>query len=239
MRSSARLWAAVGLLAALLAMAAGAVAAPPFGEAPPPPPAVDVRAPAPAATSSPSPTPSPLPAVTWRRSQARGLPTAGTLRRGVRLPPEGAHHVTWDPVLRRFPNRAWRRWGTDRLVRTLLAVLAEYRRANPRAPRVAVGDLSRPQGGEFGRRFGGLGHMSHQNGLDVDVYYPRRDGLPLRPARPGQVDRRLAQALVDGFVDAGAELVFVGPRVRLRGPSRVVQPLVHHDDHLHVRLPAK
>ncbi len=100
-----------------------------------------------------------------------------------------------------------------------------------------VGDLSRPQGGVFDRRYGGLGHASHQNGLDVDVYYPRRDGLPLAPVRPGQVDRRLAQDLVDRFVAAGAEKVFVGPRLGLRGPRRVVQRLVHHNDHLHVRIP--
>jgi len=238
--SRLRAWAALGLLASLLAAAAALAIAGRSPEPAPSPAALAPRPPAPSApATAPSPTPTPLPTITWRRSRALGVHTAGRLRRGVRLPPVGEHHVTWDPVLRRSPNRAWRRWGTDRLVRTLLAVLAGYRAAHPGAPRVAVGDLSRPQGGEFGRRFGGLGHVSHQNGLDVDVYYPRRDGLPRRPARPGQVDRRLAQALVDGFVAAGAEYVFVGPRLRLRGPARVVQPLVHHDDHLHVRLPPK
>ena len=45
-------------------------------------------------------------------------------------------------------------------------------------------------------RFGGLGHVSHQNGLDADVYYPRMDGLERRPYRPSQVDRALAQDLL-------------------------------------------
>ena len=67
--------------------------------------------------------------------------------------------------------------------------------------------------------------------------YPRRDGLVRAPWKPSQVDRREAQDLVDRFVAAGAQKVFVGPRLRLRGPRRVVVPLVHHDDHLHVRLP--
>jgi hypothetical protein len=44
---------------------------------------------------------------------------------------------------------------------------------------------------------------------------------------------------VDRFVAAGAEKVFVGPRLGLRGPRRVVQPLAYHDDHLHVRLPKR
>jgi murein endopeptidase len=170
-------------------------------------------------------------------SLALGTATAGRLRHGRLLPASGPGFVTWDPVLARRPNRAWRRWGTDRLVRVVQTVLADYRRAHPTAPPVLVGDLSRRHGGVFDRRFGGLGHRSHQNGLDVDLYYPRRDRRLREPRTPGQVDRRLAQDLVDRFVAAGAQLVFVGPRVRLRGPRRVVQPLVHHDDHLHVRLP--
>jgi murein endopeptidase len=99
-----------------------------------------------------------------------------------------------------------------------------------------VSDLSRPHGGGFGRRYGGLGHASHQNGLDADVLYPRRDGLERRAYAPHLVDRRLAQDLVDRFVKAGARYVFVGPRVGLRGRRGVVMRLVHHDDHLHVRL---
>ena len=99
-----------------------------------------------------------------------------------------------------------------------------------------VGDLSRPRGGDFGPRYGGIGHASHQNGLDVDVYYPRRDGRLGVARRPEQVDRAAAQRLVDAFVRAGAQRIFVGPSLALHGPPRVVSPLVHHDDHLHVRL---
>jgi murein endopeptidase len=83
---------------------------------------------------------------------------------------------------------------------------------------------------------GGLGHLSHQNGLDVDIYYPRLDGLERAARRPDQVDRVLAQELVDRFVNFGAVKVFVGPRVHLSGRRSVVTPLVYHDDHLHVRL---
>jgi murein endopeptidase len=136
-----------------------------------------------------------------------------------------------------MPNRPWRRWGTEELVDLVQDVTGAFAIRHPDAPPLLVGDLSRPYGGEFGRRFGGLGHASHQNGLDADVSYPRRDGLLRSARRPGQVDRALAQDLVDRFVAAGAEKVFVGPRLGLTGPRRVVVPLVHHDDHLHVRIP--
>ena len=174
--------------------------------------------------------------IAWRRSRAVGRANAGRLVHGVLLPAEGPDWFTWDPVLKRSPNRTWRRWGTDRLVRTLLRVLRAYRAAHPGVPRVGIGDLSRPHGGYFGRRFGGLGHASHQNGLDVDVLYPRRDRRELRPYAPRQVDRALAQDLVDRFAAAGVQYVFVGPRLGLRGKAGVVEELVHHDDHMHVRL---
>jgi len=174
----------------------------------------------------------------WRRSQALGAPWAGCLLGGVRLPREGSYFFTWDPVLKRSPNRAWRRWGSDRLVRVLLGVLRDFAAAHPRAARVGVGDLSRPAGGDFGVRFGGLGHVSHQNGLDVDVYYPRRDRAERPPARPDQIDVRLAQELVDRFLARGAAKVFVGPRTPLHGPPQIVQKLAHHDNHLHVRIRA-
>jgi murein endopeptidase len=178
------------------------------------------------------------PAVVWRDSRAVGLPTDGRLVRGVQLPAEGLDFFTWDPVNRMSPNREWRRWGTARLVRIVLDVLADHRLAHPDAPRVGVGDLSRPRGGHFGREYGGIGHVSHQNGLDVDVYYPRTDKGERQARGPGQVDQKLSQDLVDRFVAAGARHVFTGPRLSLRGPPRIVQKLAHHDDHLHVRLGA-
>jgi murein endopeptidase len=150
----------------------------------------------------------PAPRVDWRDSVAVGAPEAGTLVRGVRLPAEGRVYFTWDPVLRRRPDRDWRRWGTDDLVRTTLRVLRAFARAHPGAPRVGVGDLSLPEGGYFGPEVGGgIGHATHQNGLDVDVYYPRLDRRERPPRLPGQVDLRLAQDLVDRFVAGGATTV--------------------------------
>ena len=177
--------------------------------------------------------PKPEPAIEWRRSVSLGEPAGGRLVRGVKLPAEGEHFFSWDPLLHRVPNRAGRRWGGDRLVRLLLRIVAEYAAAHPEAPRVGIGDLSRRRGGPFGPV-----HATHQNGLDADVYYPRRDGAERPPLRVSQIDRRLAQDLVDRFVAAGVDLVYVGPNTGFRGPRGVVQVLWNHDNHLHVRIRA-
>ena len=171
-----------------------------------------------------------------QRSRPLGLPWAGALVGGVRLPAQGKHFFTWDPVLRRSPDRAWRRYGTERLVRCVLRVVDGFAAAHPSASRVGIGDLSRPHGGDFGLRYGWPGHVSHQNGVDVDVYYPRRDGRERPPESSAQIARPLAQDLVDRFVRAGAVRIFVGPNTRLRGPDRIVQVLANHDNHLHVRI---
>jgi hypothetical protein len=174
--------------------------------------------------------------VHWHRSHSLGLPFAGRLVNGVQLPVRGRGFETWDPVLKRSPDRGWRRWGSDRLVSIVLRVVRAYRAAHPLAPPVLIGDLSRPHGGNFDRRFGGLGHASHQNGLDVDVYYPRLDRRLRAPTSVRQIDSRLAQDLLDRFLDAGATRIFVGPHTTLRGPRRIVFRLVHHDNHMHVRI---
>ena len=101
--------------------------------------------------------------VQWRGSVAAGKPWRGALFRGVQLPGEGTDFFTWDFPWRTVPNRPWRRWATDRTIIAILGVLAEYRAAHPGAGRIGIADLSRPHGGDFGKRFGGLGHAS-QNG---------------------------------------------------------------------------
>jgi murein endopeptidase len=111
-----------------------------------------------------------------------------------------------------------------------------YHASHPNEARVAVGDLSRPHGGNFGPQFGYIGHVSHQNGLDVDVYYPRADGRERAPRDASEIDPELSQELLDRFLEAGASTIFVGPNTHLTGPAGVVMPLANHDNHMHVRI---
>ena len=178
--------------------------------------------------------------IGWRNSKPLGKPfRKGRLVRGVQLPSEGDFFFTWDFAFGSSPNAGWRRWGSDGTIRVLLTVLCEFRLAHPDAPRIGVGDVARTRGGFFGSKFGSLGHASHQNGLDFDVLYPRIDRLEAAPASRSQIDRSLSQDLVNRFVAAGAQFVFVGPKTGLTGPKGVVEGLIDHDDQFHVRLPRR
>jgi Penicillin-insensitive murein endopeptidase len=170
--------------------------------------------------------------VEWRRGASLGLPFSGSLVNGTQLPVEGSNWVTWNPATDSSPNEPARLYGHERTIRTILSVLAAYRAVHPAAPRVVVGDISFRHGRTMDQ------HVSHQNGLDVDVYYPRLDRRLSAPIASGQIDRRLAQDLLDRFVAAGAQIVFVGYSTRLHGPSGVVVPYPRHENHMHVRFPA-
>ena len=82
-----------------------------------------------------------------------------------------------------------------------------------------------------------VGHVSHQNGLDVDIRLPRRDGAEAG-AGPATYDRALTQAVVDRLVAQGASLVLVGPSLDVHGPSGIVMTWPNHDDHIHARWAA-
>ena len=166
-------------------------------------------------------------------SRAIGKPWNGRLECGQRLPVASVDYTTWDNALKRPLNRPWRRYGTRKLVAITERVAADYRLRW--GTRLVIGDLSRTHGGPFGPEFGGSGHNSHQNGLDVDIYYPRRDQLDLPPFKIRDVDRERAQWLVDR-VEQDAKIAFIGPNVGLRRTSKKVEYLIHHDNHVHLRI---
>ncbi len=171
------------------------------------------------------------PPVVWRHATSTGVPWSGGLINGTQFPIAGPNWVTWNPVTDSVPNAPERLYGNERTIRILIEVIDAYRAANPGAPQVVVGDISREGGGGFFDE-----HLSHQNGLDVDVYYPRLDGVLADPGSPDRIDHQLAQDLVDRFVAAGAQMVLVGPSTGLTGPGGVVIPYANHDNHMHVRF---
>jgi penicillin-insensitive murein endopeptidase len=117
--------------------------------------------------------------------------------------------------------------------------------------------MAQPRGGPAT-----FGHASHQNGLDVDIWYKampdrtlsvgERDKIPLESvlADPGHVNPQLwtaadAQLLRRAASYPTVERIFVHPAIKkalcdLPGEDRAylrkLKPMWGHDDHFHVRL---
>lgn len=231
--------AAVAVVMAACVAVLGVVGARTFAQTPlPPVPTVTAMPTGPVPVPPPTaPAPVAQPAAPTGPSRAIGQPWHGRLVNGEQLPEVSGDWLTWDPVLKQIPNRSERRWGTAKLIATIKRVLASWHLAHPEMPQLLIGDLSRPHGGVFDERYGGLGHASHQNGLDADIYYPRADHRLLAAYKPDLIDRPLAQDLLDRFVAAGAQMVFVGYSTGLHGPAGVVIPYAGHENHMHVRFP--
>jgi murein endopeptidase len=183
--------------------------------------------PGPAMADAPQGRPLPsLPNCHREPSRSFGTPGHGRLEHGVLFPANGPDHFAWNFREQRIGGSDRTRWGNCRVVRAVLHGIAVYRRRNPDAPLVAVGDMGLRHGGPI------AGHATHQNGRQIDLYYPRRDHRRREPPKVRLVDMRLARELIGAMLDAGAYRVLVGPHIRIPTSARVVR-WPNHDNHLH------
>jgi len=103
----------------------------------------------------------------------RGSFRGGALVGGARVPDEGLdHYLLFPPRCGGAAVAQANAWGHPDVVATVLDVVREVRRAVPGAQRLPVGELSGPAGGKIPH------HLSHQNGLDVDIFFGRRNATP-------------------------------------------------------------
>src|SRR5258708_5406924 len=105
-------------------------------------------------------TPSPGP------TQSIGFYSAGCLQGAKALPLDGPGYE----AIRVSRNRYWGQPVTLQFIETL----SEKVRALGQSP-LYIGDIGQPRGGPSP-----IGHASHQNGLDADIWYERQPG-PRRP----------------------------------------------------------
>lgn len=180
-------------------------------------------------------------------SEAIGSAAAGCLRGAEALPLNGEGYQ----VLRPDRNRAWGHPRTVAFVRTLAGKThAEG------GPLLLIGDMAQPRGGPLP-----FGHASHQNGLDVDIWFRLAD-RPLGPAdlahpkplsmiRGNRVDplhwgADQARLLELAATSPGIDRIFVNPAIKFalcrrlapdqRGWLAKLRPWWGHDEHFHVRL---
>lgn len=175
-----------------------------------------------------------------------GSPAAGCIAGAVALPAEGEGYQVLRPQRNRF-------WGHPRTIGFIRGL--GHQAASAGFGPFLVGDMSQPRGGPMA-----FGHGSHQNGLDVDIWF-RLPGGALSPddlARPVPISmvkgtginpatwtashlRLLENAALSPEVDR----IFVNPPIkaeacRVAGGDRVwlrkLRPWWGHDEHFHVRL---
>jgi penicillin-insensitive murein endopeptidase len=151
-----------------------------------------------------------------------------------------------------------RTWGTPELV-AFVKKLARDTKARDGWPGLLVGDLGQPRGGPTPSD-----HSSHQNGLDVDLWFapmpfPRldageRETMPLQsvlvPGSSYEVDMMRFPQGLDRVLRRAAsypevQRILVNPGIKKilcerAGGDRAwlskVRPWYGHDDHMHVRL---
>ncbi|MCR6632086.1 MAG: penicillin-insensitive murein endopeptidase [Magnetospirillum sp.] len=179
-------------------------------------------------------------------AQSIGSPAAGCIAGAVALPQDGEGYQ----VLRPQRNRFWAHPRTVAFIQSLGHAAA----AQGFGP-LLIGDLGQPRGGPMS-----FGHGSHQNGLDVDIWF-RLSGQPLDEeglARPEPVSmvsgtkvnpatwtdthlRLLKLAAASPEVDR----IFVNPPIKAEACRRAggdrawlakLRPWWGHDEHFHVRL---
>jgi penicillin-insensitive murein endopeptidase len=110
---------------------------------------------------------------TRKFSQAVGVYTKGILEKPDTLPLIGDGFKK----IFQFRNRAH---GTLDLISIVMAASKEIHRDFPAVERVQIGDMTDKDGGQQG------GHFSHQNGLDADIVFFRKDRREMDPGVQGR-----------------------------------------------------
>lgn len=141
--------------------------------------------------------------------QAIGFYSNGQLANGTDLPLETAG------VLKVFRNGD-AGWGTDLLVNTILDVGDDLNSSFPDGERLHVADLSTRYGGESSR------HASHQNGLDVDLGYFRKDHWEADPdAESGVLPNFVVKGKVIDNFDTKRNWQIIKKFVKTKKVSRI------------------
>jgi penicillin-insensitive murein endopeptidase len=187
-------------------------------------------------------TPSPGP------TQSIGFYSAGCLQGAKALPLDGPGYE----AIRISRNRYWGQPVTLRFIE----MLSDKIKALGQAP-LYIGDVGQPRGGPSP-----IGHASHQNGLDADIWYERqpgprqppaeRENPRLRPLVTGDrtLDDTVFNAQHVALIRTAAEMpnldrMFVNRWIKARLCQTTagerswlhkVVPWYGHDDHFHVRL---
>ncbi len=128
-----------------------------------------------------------------------------------------------------YDNDGQHHYGRSSTIQAIVHICEQWAKKHPNAPRIGVGDISLPNGGDTPR------HASHEEGVDVDFSLVTNNGRE-EPSnwRAGNYSRELTQA----FISLITNNPVLPPRVILFNDGNVkgVQYHAGHDDHIHVRF---
>jgi len=175
-------------------------------------------------------------------SIAHGTPTDGWLEGGINLPDEGRgyyHHYGIDPVDRDD-------WGTLTLINMVEGGGRNWMEWYFN-PRIGILDMSLQNGGPFTNYYDPdeLDHVSHQNGLDVDLRYVRNDnheiGLDISGSDTIYYDHDRTVTMLNGLIEAEGVIILIILHPNSGIPERTeplpaIEHRQDHYDHIHVRI---
>lgn len=162
-------------------------------------------------------------------SLARGTVSSGSLTNGLRI----ANNGTGYQYYRGGDLEDTDNWGILEIINLVERVARAWRRLYPDYPIITSMDMSKQNGGDWRPD-----HTQHQNGLDVDMRYIRKDGSSGGvnfDVNPGDYSRDRTQALFDLFQnESGVYRILVDSRVNLTGSK--IQIISGHHHHFHLQL---
>lgn len=168
------------------------------------------------ACGGPTPTPTP-------DTEHRGTPNDGSMVNSV---------IIYDStgVVYSGSNANYKYSGNK--IRDVLYSLAEvWHSSNPDGPRIQINVISAQEGGD-------IGHSSHQNVLDFDIRYVRKDSTegPLQ-LPSSNYDQTRTQDLIDLFIDTGKiDIIFTCADANLSSSKINTNYSSTHKDHMHIRF---
>jgi LysM repeat protein len=130
-------------------------------------------------------------------------PVSGRLSSGRKLPESEAYEI-------KRPHNAW---GTKRTIKLISQVVDRYQRDAKGGPKLRIGDISREQGGKL------EGHLSHQDGVDIDVGLVLRgkaaNRLHFSGATEDNLDLERTWLLIESFLATGeVRFIFLDYKVQ-------------------------
>lgn len=130
-------------------------------------------------------------------------PVPGRLSSGRKLPENELYEI-------KRPHNAW---GTKRTIKLIGQVVDRYQRDAKGGPKLRIGDISREQGGKL------EGHLSHQDGVDIDVGLVLRgkaaNRLHFSGATEDNLDVERTWLLIESFLATGeVRFIFLDYKVQ-------------------------